>query len=77
MQVRLRGAGLLVVSATVLGGCSLITVPVKAVGSLAETVVTTTGTVVTAPFGGGEEAKDPTAKEPAKTVGSDDIEPKK
>ena len=77
MQVRLRGAGLLLVLSIPLGGCSLVTVPVKAVGSLAETVVTNTGDVVTAPFRGGEEKKEPAAKEPANTVGNDNTEPKK
>ncbi len=41
---------LCLVFATFLGGCSLITVPVKTAGSLAETTVRTTGSVVEAPF---------------------------
>jgi hypothetical protein len=40
------------------GACSLVTVPVKTIGSLAETTVKTAGGVVEAPFkamGGGRE----------------------
>ena len=50
-------AGYLVLGAA----CSLVTVPVKTVGSLAETTVKTAGGVVEAPFkamgGRGEEAE--------------------
>jgi hypothetical protein len=45
-------------------GCSLVTVPVKTVGSLAETTVKTAGGVAEAPFKavGGRRDREPEAK---------------
>lgn len=43
---------LMLASALVLSGCSLVTVPVKTAGSVANTTVRTTGKVLTAPFKG-------------------------
>ena len=57
MILALGSAGYLVLGVA----CSLVTVPVKTVGSLAETTVKTAGGVVEAPFkamgGRGEEAE--------------------
>ena len=43
---------LAIASLFVFSGCSLVTVPVKTAGSVANTTVRTTGKVLTAPFKG-------------------------
>jgi hypothetical protein len=43
---------ILLPAVALLASCSLVTVPVKTVGSVANTTVRTTGKVLTAPFNG-------------------------
>ena len=74
------GLAICLVVAPLIAGCSLVTVPVKAVASVAETAIETTGTIVTAPFkavSGGDSSESDAAKPDEKRPADDSGAPTK
>ncbi len=58
---RLAAAAAALAAVMLFSSCALVTVPVKTAGSIAETTISTTGTVVSSPFqamGGRKQSKD-------------------